>query len=179
MQALLPFIHTSVQATASILSNGYTPGGGSRDSAASTRKGIEAGMRPVYGDAEVAPSYGALGKDCFDTKAGMYGKVAIELRYSMLEKSTVTHGDSLIKGRAIAQHDCETAQQLYSIRGDEFVEFQCWTEVQPLDIQAVWITDSISADALAAIVAAAGSTVNVFVYKLNLETFQREWVKAN
>lgn len=106
----------------------------------------------------------------------MYGNVAIELRYSVLERSTVCVGDSIIKMQAPVQHDCNVAQDLYARRGDEFVEVQTWTEVNRFDIEAIWVKDTVSN--LDAIVAAADG-IPVYAYKLNVETFQREWVRAN
>ncbi len=175
-QALLPFIHVSHAYVSSILTQGYRPGAGNRDSAAANRQSIERAWAPSYSDAEVAPSYGALGTDCFDTKADVYGNVAIEMRASVLEKSTVCVGDSIIKGERPAQHEWDVAQAMYARRGQEFVEFQCWLELNRMDIQAIWVKDTVSN--IDEIVAAADG-IPVYQYKLDYETFSREWVLVN
>jgi hypothetical protein len=155
------YIHTNPAHIVNILRDGYwKPGSGGRQTAAQNRRPFEDahfyGSRelwpkigdywdrsqsprthPCIGSCE-RPSYGALGRTPNDTNASGYGDVVIELCYPMYEKTTLTHGDSLINGQPL--RPANEKLELYKRRGTNFIEAQVWSQIDLLSMAAIHFT---------------------------------------
>lgn len=126
----------------SILEKGYIPGYGHRKDAQRRRAELEKSWKPAYATTDT-PSYGCIGVSPLweDTKCS-YGDMVLQLRYCVLEKSTICIGDSLIERNQHYQSTPQKLIELYQAKGNSFLEFQCWIPIRRIDIEAVLLLDT-------------------------------------
>jgi hypothetical protein len=123
----------------SILEKGYLPGYGHRRDAQIRRAELEKGWRPAYATVD-KPVYGCIGQSpAWEETNCSYGDLVLQLRYSVLEKSTICIGDSLIERNQLYQSTPQKLIELYKNRKNSFLEFQCWIPIGRIEIEKVWL----------------------------------------
>jgi hypothetical protein len=147
---LAPYVIVGRKSLPSIYEQGFIPGYGKRSMAAESRESINREIKQrtgIISDSDVA-LHGAIlpstNPRLFSESLQGYAygddPVALKLRYPILEKSSLTKGDSIIQGREPVKASPKGARQMFEEiqreGQDPYLEFQYFGDKSPMIIES-------------------------------------------